>query len=144
MDTLLAILSLSPPKTATSMMETCRFLYHEGAKVILQQPVHLSRPENEILALLRIIPGVPSHPNVHACFPCDTPHLPPARRRLILVPELHDEGQHVRQHPVVVPCEQERRPNVAGDSLYKVVDGLQLLLALSIRHPSHRLRDAGA
>ncbi|PIL30123.1 hypothetical protein GSI_07700 [Ganoderma sinense ZZ0214-1] len=55
MDIMLAILSHSPPKTATSIMETCRFLYHEGAKVILQQPVFLWGSESQILALLRFI-----------------------------------------------------------------------------------------
>ena len=55
MDILLAILSLSPPKTATSIMETCHFLYHEGAKVILRQPVYLTGQEHKILALLRFI-----------------------------------------------------------------------------------------
>ncbi|KAM5543636.1 hypothetical protein V8D89_002887 [Ganoderma adspersum] len=55
MDILLTILSLSPPKTVTSIMETCHFLYHEGAKVILQQPVFLRGSEQQDLAQLRFI-----------------------------------------------------------------------------------------
>ncbi|KAI1789217.1 hypothetical protein LXA43DRAFT_948827 [Ganoderma leucocontextum] len=54
-DILLSILSVCPPKSATSIMATCRFLYHEGAKVLLQQPVALDGSEQYDLALLRFI-----------------------------------------------------------------------------------------
>ncbi|PIL30144.1 hypothetical protein GSI_07722 [Ganoderma sinense ZZ0214-1] len=36
-------------------MATCSFLYHEGAKVILQDPVELSDSEEKVLALLRFV-----------------------------------------------------------------------------------------
>ncbi|KAM5543645.1 hypothetical protein V8D89_002896 [Ganoderma adspersum] len=54
-DVLLYILSVSPPKTATSMMETCSFLYHEGAKVILQGLIGLHESEEQSLAVLRFV-----------------------------------------------------------------------------------------
>ncbi|PIL30136.1 hypothetical protein GSI_07714 [Ganoderma sinense ZZ0214-1] len=54
-DVLLYILSVSPPKTATSIMATCSFLYHEGAKVILRDPVELFDSEEKVLALLRFV-----------------------------------------------------------------------------------------
>ncbi|KAI1781745.1 hypothetical protein LXA43DRAFT_629381 [Ganoderma leucocontextum] len=54
-DILLSILSVSPPKIATSIMATCSFLYHEGAKIILQDPVQLFGSEEEALALLRFV-----------------------------------------------------------------------------------------
>ncbi|KAM5543641.1 hypothetical protein V8D89_002892 [Ganoderma adspersum] len=55
MDILLSILSRSPPKTATSMMATCHFLYHEGAKYIFQQHISLAGSEREVLSLLCFI-----------------------------------------------------------------------------------------
>ena len=55
MDILLSILSRSPPKTATAMMATCHFLYHEGAKYILRQPISLAGSEREVLSLLQFI-----------------------------------------------------------------------------------------
>ncbi|KAI1789268.1 hypothetical protein LXA43DRAFT_1183374 [Ganoderma leucocontextum] len=36
-------------------MATCHFLYHEGAKVVLQHPVELNGSEEEALALLRFV-----------------------------------------------------------------------------------------
>ncbi|TBU27986.1 hypothetical protein BD311DRAFT_723275 [Dichomitus squalens] len=51
-DVLLLILSVSPPKTVTSIMATCRCLYHEGAKIILQDPIRLEGSETTILSLL--------------------------------------------------------------------------------------------
>ncbi|KAI1789266.1 hypothetical protein LXA43DRAFT_893157 [Ganoderma leucocontextum] len=54
-DILLSILSISPPKAATSIMATCRLLYHEGAKIVLQDPVDLNGSEKEALALLRFV-----------------------------------------------------------------------------------------
>ena len=56
-DILLSILSISTTKTATSIMETCRFLYHEGAKVVLQQPVIFNELDSEekTLSLLRFL-----------------------------------------------------------------------------------------
>ncbi len=54
-DILISILSLSLPKAATSIMATCRFLYHEGAKVVLQQPVVLDGSEQRALSLLRFL-----------------------------------------------------------------------------------------
>ena len=44
-DVLLHILSVSPPKTATSMMETCSVLYHESGKVIVQGLMSLHESE---------------------------------------------------------------------------------------------------
>ncbi len=54
-DILLEILSISPPNTATSIMATCRILYHEGAKVVLRSPVDLDGSEEEALARLRFV-----------------------------------------------------------------------------------------
>ena len=54
-DILLSIFSISTMKAATSIMGTCRFLYHEGAKIVLQQPVTLKGPEQIILSLLRFV-----------------------------------------------------------------------------------------
>ncbi|KAM5543638.1 hypothetical protein V8D89_002889 [Ganoderma adspersum] len=56
-DILLSILSISTMKAATSIMETCRFLYHEGAKIVLQQPI-FTDPVSEAAAkiLLEIVP----------------------------------------------------------------------------------------
>ncbi|KAM5543679.1 hypothetical protein V8D89_002930 [Ganoderma adspersum] len=54
-DILLSIMAISPPKMATSIMATCRLLYHDGAKVILQSPVNLDGSEKEALALLRFV-----------------------------------------------------------------------------------------
>ena len=54
-DILLSILSISTMKAATSIMGTCRFLYHEGAKIVLQQPVTLKGSEQIILSLLRFL-----------------------------------------------------------------------------------------
>ena len=54
-DVLLLVLSVSPPKTATSMMATSRFLYHEGAKKILRQPVRLQGLEETIVSLLLFV-----------------------------------------------------------------------------------------
>ncbi|PIL30124.1 hypothetical protein GSI_07701 [Ganoderma sinense ZZ0214-1] len=55
MDIMLAILSHSPPKTATSIMETCRFLYHEGAKVILQKDVFIDGRGEAVPPMVRFI-----------------------------------------------------------------------------------------
>ena len=54
-DILLSILSISTMKAATSIMGTCRFLYHEGAKIVLQRPVTLKGSEQIILSLLRFL-----------------------------------------------------------------------------------------
>ncbi|KAI1789232.1 hypothetical protein LXA43DRAFT_588230 [Ganoderma leucocontextum] len=54
-DILLSILSISPPKTATSIMATCSFLYHEGAKIVLQDIVEFNGSEEEALAILRFV-----------------------------------------------------------------------------------------
>ena len=48
-------MAISSPKTATSIMATCRLLYHDGAKVILQSPVELDGSEKEALAVLRFV-----------------------------------------------------------------------------------------
>ena len=54
-DILLSILSISSPKTVTSVMATCHFLYHEGAKFVLQHPVSLDGSERNAISLLRFI-----------------------------------------------------------------------------------------
>ena len=46
---------MSPPRTATSIMATCSFLYHEGAKIILRDPVELKGSEEEALAVLHFV-----------------------------------------------------------------------------------------
>ncbi|KAI1790248.1 hypothetical protein LXA43DRAFT_1182628 [Ganoderma leucocontextum] len=57
-DVLLSVLSRSSRQTAASMMATCHFLYHEGAKVILRDwPVAFDSiaSEHKALSLLRFI-----------------------------------------------------------------------------------------
>ena len=54
-EALLFVLFASPPRTATSMMATYRFLYHEGAKLVLQHPAFLDGSEQSALSLLRFI-----------------------------------------------------------------------------------------
>ncbi|TBU43423.1 hypothetical protein BD309DRAFT_960688 [Dichomitus squalens] len=54
-DILLTVMSVSPTSTATSIMATCRDLYHEGAKIVLQHPISLGGPEEKALSLLRFL-----------------------------------------------------------------------------------------
>ncbi|KAI1782345.1 hypothetical protein LXA43DRAFT_1104238 [Ganoderma leucocontextum] len=57
-DILLFVLSLSSLQTATSMMATCHFLYHEGAKVILHDsPMSFEEKmsDDKAISLLRFI-----------------------------------------------------------------------------------------
>ena len=54
-DILLHVVSVSPPNIATSIMATCRDLYHEGAKLVLQHPIILDGPEEKALSLMRFI-----------------------------------------------------------------------------------------
>ncbi|TBU27971.1 hypothetical protein BD311DRAFT_759296 [Dichomitus squalens] len=51
-DILLTVMSVSPTSTATSIMATCRALYHEGAKI---HPISLDGPEQKALSLLRFL-----------------------------------------------------------------------------------------
>lgn len=53
-DVLLNVIALAPHETGTSLMSTCRLLYHEGAKVIIKDPVGLET-ERRLLSFLSFL-----------------------------------------------------------------------------------------